>query len=184
MHPYQRMERGPLTMGKTWKKSDSDFVFIEGEVELYPQYKKRLAEMIDDIIHSTPSFENIGGGKTNIPSRPTENKVYSLLDDIRIKKLRITIDAIEFAYSELDQEKKLFVERLFWNHLSLTEVCDEFAISPATANRWRRAFLLRVGLLTGDKREPDLGRGDNRERPDTQPFHITLDESGRSSEVR
>ena len=137
-----------------WKISDSDFGFIEDEVRLYPLYKNRLEQAINDIYYSTPSYENTGGGKSNLPSRPVENKVFSLLHDARIVKLRLYVESVEEAFHELDKEKQDFIDLLYWkNRSSLQAVCLEFCISVSTANRWRKAFIMRVGLLTGDKRD-------------------------------
>jgi RinA family phage transcriptional activator len=138
-----------------WKMTESDYVYIEEEVRLYPLYKKRLREAVGNIIHSTPERDTNGGGKSNGISRPTENIVFNLFSDSRIMKLQRYVDAIEFAYNELDDEKQQFIQELYWNRHTKTKkgICSEFNISISTYDRWKKGFLLRVGLITGDKRE-------------------------------
>lgn len=137
----------------SWKVSDSDYKFTEDEVRLYRQYKKELNGLMNNIYYATPLFDNNGGGKSNLPSRPTEGKALSLIDNLRIRHLQLWIEAIEQTVHELDDEKERFVNRLFWSKgTTLESVAIEFSISLSTANRWRRSFLYRVATLTGTKR--------------------------------
>lgn len=142
-----------------WKVSDTDYRFIEDEVKLYPLYKKQLQIAIGDIVYSTPSHDDNGGGKSNLPSSPTEMKAMSLVTNARIRHLELFIEAIETSKKELDKEKREFFDRLFWNsqNSSLETVAKEFAISQATASRWKRAYLTRVAYLTGIKRVQQIG---------------------------
>lgn len=137
-----------------WKVTESDFKYIEDEVRLYPLYKKTLLAAINNLILSTPERDDNGGGKSNLPSRPVENIVFNLYADARIRKLKEYVDAIEQAVHELDDEKKRFIDAVYWSkqHKTITGICEEFSISQATFLRWKKGFLYRVGLITGDKR--------------------------------
>lgn len=142
---------------ENWKAAQSDYKFIEDEVRLYQMYKKLLLDAVDNIYYGTPEFDNNGGGKSNLPSRPTENKaiqVHTLLESARIRHLNFYIKCIEEALHELDEEKQQFIARLYWSNkkTSLEGVATEFCVSISTANRWRSAYLLRVAMLTGAKR--------------------------------
>lgn len=143
-------------MKRKWKAADSDYKFTEDEVRLYPIYKEQLIKAEKDIIHAAPLVDTNGGGRSNLPSRPTENIAFRLIDNARINHLVHYIRMIERAYLELDEEKRGFVERLYWSdpNIRLNRVAHEFNVSLATANRWRRAFLIRVATLTGVKRTP------------------------------
>lgn len=137
-----------------WKVKESDYVYIEEEVRLYPLYKKRLREAVGNIIHSTPERDTNGGGKNNNISRPTENIVFNLIQDARVTHLQRHVDAIEFAYNELNDEKQRFIQEVFWTrHKTKKGICKEFNVSVATYDRWKKSFLLRIGLITGTKRE-------------------------------
>lgn len=139
---------------KTWKVKESDYTFIEDEVTLYPVYKEKIAEIVHDLSYAVPERDNNGGGKSNLPSRPTENIVFNLLDDLQLRRMKKYVQEVERAINELDDEKRRFVEAVFWRegHKTTQSICMEFSISYDTYRRWKQAFLLRVGLLTGDKR--------------------------------
>lgn len=137
-----------------WKASSNDYQFIENEVRLYPLYQLQLEEAIRNAILATPQRDENGGGRSNTIGRPVENIVMNLFDDNRIMRLRRTINAVETALNELDDEKQRFMKRTFWKPGSkdVDGICQEFAITSPTFYRWKKAFLLRVGLMTGDYR--------------------------------
>lgn len=137
-----------------WNVTESDYEFFEDEVKLYPLYKKALREAVENIIHSTPERDTDGGGKSNTISRPTESIAFSLMDDARIMYLRNFINKVEFAYNELDDEKQRFIQEIFWTRSTKTKkkVCQDFAISVTTYDRWKKGFLYRVVSFMGMKR--------------------------------
>lgn len=137
-----------------WKVSDSDFRYIEDEVKLYPKYKEKIEELIQSYSYSTPERDSNGGGKSNSPGRPVENTVFNILDDLQLLRMRTYVKEVERAYNELDEEKKRVINAIFWRTGSkgATKICSEFSIGETTYWRWKKAFLLRVGLLTGHKR--------------------------------
>lgn len=138
----------------SWKVSESDYKFIEDEVKHYQFYKDELKRIVDDITHATPERDDNGGGKSNIPGRPTERAAIEIAMDRQINRMKRYINATEAAYNELDEEKKRFVRVIFWSGKKrMPTICEEFNISYETALRWKKAFLLKVGNLTGDKRK-------------------------------
>lgn len=138
-----------------WNVTEDDYEFLEKEVSLYPLYKKRLREAVEDIIHSTPERDTNGGGRNNMISRPTETIAFSLIQDARIRYLREFINAVEFAYNELEDEKQRFIQEIFWTRTTRHKkaVVKDYAISTTTYDRWKKGFLMRVGLISGIKRE-------------------------------
>jgi RinA family phage transcriptional activator len=143
-----------------WKASDNDYKFIENEVRLFPLYQMQLEEAIQNIILATPQRDENGGGRSNIPGRPVEHTVMNLFDDNRIMRLRRTVNAVNTALDELDEEKRHFIIRTFWKpgNKNMQGICIELNITTATYYRWKKAFLLRVGLMTGDYRGRDIFR--------------------------
>lgn len=141
-----------------WKVNNSDFNFIAEEISLYHLYVKRLKEIEIDLFLATPLRDENGGGKSNIPGRPVENMVIKLFADSRILRLKRTIEAVEQALGELDDEKRRFVEYVFWTKdgKNIQKVLQEFSVSQQTYNRWKKSFVLRVGLITGDFRGESL----------------------------
>jgi RinA family phage transcriptional activator len=137
-----------------WRVTESDYTFLEDEVRLYPLYEKRLREIEIDLMLATPIRDDNGGGKSNIPGRPVERIVITLFADARIQRLRKIVDAVQFALEELDPEKERFIRFVFWNRdgKNIQRVLKEFNVSQQTYNRWKKAFLMRVGMITGDYR--------------------------------
>jgi len=135
----------------SWKVTDVDYKIIEREVGLYPLYKKELKDAVNNLILATPVHDDNGGGRSNIPSRPTEKIAMNLFENARIMQLRRYVEAIEFAYNKLDDEKQRFVTFIFWtkHDKNIQGVCKEFHIRYHTYWRWKKAFLLQVGLITG-----------------------------------
>jgi RinA family phage transcriptional activator len=136
-----------------WSVSEEDYKYIEKNVRLIPLYRKQLKDYEHDIIFATPERDDGGGGKSNLPSRPVERIVFNLEDNARMKQIRKYIDSVDQAFRELDLEKQHFVKTVFWgSHTkSVQGICDEFHIKPITYIRWKKGFLTRVGLLTGEK---------------------------------
>jgi RinA family phage transcriptional activator len=146
-------EKGEDITQMSWNVGGVDYKYIERNVRLIPLYRKQLKAFEHDIIFSTPERDDNGGGKSNLPSRPVENIVFNLYENARMKRIREYIDYVDQAYRELDKEKQRFINALFWgNHnMSVQGICTEFNITPVTYLRWKKSFLNRVGLLTGDK---------------------------------
>jgi RinA family phage transcriptional activator len=137
-----------------WSVSSPDYKRIKEEVDLYEENKKELERLVNHIMFETPAADGNGGGRSNLPSSPVENKVIRMIDHRRIQYLKLWIDAVDTALHKLDDEKKTFMAAVFWQNQgrSLRKVASQFAIDQSTANRWRKGFLLHVGELTGAKR--------------------------------
>lgn len=135
----------------SWSMSDRDYIFLLNLVENHHIAKNHLKEMEYDIIYSSPGMDDNGGGRSNIPGRPTERIVSTLEQNILLQRLKAEIYAVDKALAELDAEKRRFVEYVFWgtNRHSVQKIMQEFNIAAITQIRWKKAFLLRVGSLTG-----------------------------------
>ncbi|MBC9873684.1 transcriptional regulator [Macrococcoides goetzii] len=59
---------------------------------------------------------NVGGGKSNIPGRPTESQVIKLMNDARYSNLDSMITAIEHIYNTCDEYEKFIIENRYWNN--------------------------------------------------------------------
>lgn len=130
-----------------WTVSDEDFKFAEKQVRTYPKLKKQLEDMANDFRLATPVHDDNGGGRSNIPSNPTERTVIAILNDARINHLQTWIDAVEVAFRELDDDKQRFVRQAYWecdSNASWKEKAIRCSLTYPTLNRWRRGFILRV----------------------------------------
>lgn len=121
---------------------------------LYPEYVQQIKELIAEIAYAVPERDSNGGGRSNLPGRPVEHTMFNLMDHFQLQKMRRYVKAVEDVMHNMDDEKKRFIHALYWRKGSKTikGICQEFNISQATYLRWRKAFLMQVGLYTGDKR--------------------------------
>ena len=75
----------------------------------YPTRKKEFEEALDDIICPwKPEDENIGGGKSNIPGRPTESMGLALAEHDTSNEAR-WLELIAELARVLDDKKRLLV---------------------------------------------------------------------------
>ena len=135
-----------------WLMSDSDYRYIHDGIKSVPLFRKEIAEYEKNIILATPTHDDNGGGRSNIPSRPVENMVENLVKDKRMQRLKELVYYTDFALGELDEEKRRFITTVFWGNKTISGIKEEFHISYHTYRNWKKAFVLRVGKLTGDKR--------------------------------
>lgn len=128
-----------------------DRLFAEGNVRNYKFYELKLEQERRDIISATPIYDNNGGGKTNIPSRPTEKMAMALMENSEKWQERIKyMDAIAFALSELSEGKKRQIHCLYWSgDKDIQTICTECNISKSTLKRRKDDFLDRVCELVG-----------------------------------
>jgi RinA family phage transcriptional activator len=138
-----------------WKKKESDFVLLHDEVILYPYYKKKLVQAVNDIIMATPERDDNGGGKPNVVGRPTERAVMDILGNERLIMMRKVVDAVEQALNELEESKRRLFESYYWGggkDRNIQIFCSSFGMSVSSFDRYQKAFLYRVGKITGLKR--------------------------------
>lgn len=135
----------------------SDFAFVRDEIKMYPEYKRKTERLRNDIILRTPDFDTNGGGRSNLPSKPVEEIVMDLLmiENPRLQKEMKYVNVIDDLLENMTDEMRRFVKMVFWSseQKSVQAVCDEMAIHASTFNRWKKAFVLKVGRKTGDLRE-------------------------------
>jgi RinA family phage transcriptional activator len=133
------------------RKKRNDELTVEDYIQNYHYFRQELERERRNIILSTPIFDSNGGGKSNLPSRPTEKIVIELekLTEKEKVKLRF-LNAIVSAYLELPKFKQQFVTRLYWSGSkpSIYDVCQEFTISEPTYYRWKKDFIDRVDTLS------------------------------------
>ncbi|MEE1326911.1 MAG: transcriptional regulator, partial [Streptococcus sp.] len=87
--------------------------------------------------------ENVGGGRTNIVSKPTENLVAKWDSDQRLNSLYAQKHAVESTLSTLDEDMtKIFWLR--WSRGSVNtweEIADKMAYDRSTIYRRRQRIL-------------------------------------------
>lgn len=95
---------------------------------------------------------NIGGGKANHISNPTERKAIVLSEDERYQHLKKTIDAIEGLYKELDDDLKTIVHMRYWDKEGCYEwedVADKLYMSRNKVLRKRNVLIDKTAERMG-----------------------------------
>lgn len=130
--------------------------FKHAEAEWYNYYHtlKEIARLREEIMSPfrDETDENIGGGKSNIPGKPTERIATRLATNKKLGYLTEIVEAIEQVYNALPDDYKKLVRLKYWNkHNKLTwdMIADELHVSRRQAMRWRDEIIRATIELIG-----------------------------------
>ena len=134
------------------KLSPATYKMLDELLFDYPMIDRKIAVRKLEIQTETSSDCNIGGGKANTISRPTENVVARWSSDVRINGLEQLRNAIEATLEALDDElKKVFYLR--WSRGSVNtweEIADMLHVSRKSIYRKRERILTIFADFRGD----------------------------------
>lgn len=125
---------------------------IEAELYEYHSTVKRIKERREDLMMNISTDENSGGGKSNVPSRPTEQLATRLASDIRLNELERIASSIEHVYNICDDERKNLIRLKYWTQPQIRTwdgIAQELNISKRQAFRWRDQILQAIGEKLG-----------------------------------
>lgn len=134
------------------KLSRAAFRHIEAELYSYHDTLKQIDRLRKQIIFSNDNpDENVGGGKSNLPGRPTERIATRLLTDKRLEKLEEMAGAIEYAYNALSDDHRKVIETKYWSHKRLTwdDVATQLNMHRNTAMKLRRDVIYIIAEKIG-----------------------------------
>ena len=95
---------------------------------------------------------NIGGGRANTISRPTESIIVRMDSDIKLRNLELFRDTVQHFISELNPEQ-MEIFKLRWmegttvHYYSWIEIADLLHVSRPTIYRKRRAIVEKFAFL-------------------------------------
>jgi RinA family phage transcriptional activator len=95
--------------------------FIKTELRFYSETKMEYESFKEDLI-STKNLEmsNVGGGKTNGISNPTQKNAMKLISSKRLRGMERIIRAIEKTLDGLNEEEKEFIKLRYWSNKRYT----------------------------------------------------------------
>lgn len=134
------------------KLSRAAFRHIEAELYSYHDTLKQIDRLRKQIIFSNDNpDENVGGGKSNLPGRPTERIATRLLTDKRLEKLEEMAGAIEYAYNALSDDHRKVIKTKYWSHKRLTwdDVATQLNMHRNTAMKLRRDVIYIIAEKIG-----------------------------------
>ena len=131
--------------------SKPTFKHIEAEFYKYPQTVREIKQLENEIIYETSRDENVGGGKGNLPSRPTERKAPRLATHRELKYLKDVVYAIETVYSLASEEYKELIRLRYWSNRDLTwdGIANELHMSRRKAISMRDEIIMATAELLG-----------------------------------
>lgn len=117
---------------------------IESELFDYYDTLKRIQARRQEIMMGPSVDENTGGGKSNLPSRPTEQLATRLVADLQLQELERIAGAIEHVYNICDDERKKLIRLKYWTKPQ-TKTWEGIAQDIPTSRR--QAFRMRDEII-------------------------------------
>ncbi len=133
----------------------SIFKHMEAELYAYPETKKEICRLREDILLGTADVgENVGQGANSvrIPSKPTERIAIRLTSNRRLRNLEEMVEAIDTVYTQCDEDRKELIRLKYWTRPQTKTwegIAQELKIGRATAFRWRKEIVQSVGEILG-----------------------------------
>ena len=147
------MFRGEELMAIPREKLDRGvFKHVESLLAHFWDYKAEVEKIREEIIQATPSRDNIGGGRGNLPGDPVGKMVVALAEERRLKYLAQAVDAISAVYSNLPEAKKELVRLRYWDkpqRYTWEGIALEIKISRRQALRWRNEIIYQIARRLG-----------------------------------
>lgn len=135
------------------KLKKATFKHIEAELYCFKETLREIEQIRQDILHGQASDdENIGGGRGNLPSSPTEQRAVTVMTHRRLQQLERIANAIQTVYEALPQEKKKLVQLLYWTRpqrYTWDGLAEQLYVSKWQAMRWRNEIVRAIAELLG-----------------------------------
>lgn len=94
---------------------DGTYKSIESILRTYKQYPEWIKQREQEIMFLTTDVdENVGGGKSNVVSNPTERTVTNLIMDKRLSELRREYNAVQYAFDNCTQKGTREIIELYY----------------------------------------------------------------------
>lgn len=125
--------------------------WLEDKLQRYEQLDKEIAIRKEEL-KIQKSDENVGGGKSNIPSNPVETQIIKEQSDPYIITRQKWKKAIEEVYKECTEEEQKILDDKFWsnqNYLSWQEVGNRYHFSKTSIYEMRYSILERFAEKIG-----------------------------------
>lgn len=122
--------------------------YLEAELRDYPNYSKHLAELRDEILNPwKPEEENIGGGKSNLPTSTIERDVTRLTTDKRLLQLERMTNAIERVFHGSTDTQQEFIKLYYFQKqrkYTVLGIADNLCISKTVLYEYKKDVLKRL----------------------------------------
>lgn len=107
--------------------SKAAFKHIESELYFYHDTVKEIARLRQEIMFTGGNEdENVGGGRSSFPGRPTERIATRLLTHKRLRNLEEMVEAIDYTFNALTDDHRLVIREKYWSKQRFS--WDEMAV--------------------------------------------------------
>jgi phage transcriptional activator, RinA family len=120
------------------------FKYIEHELYDYPSTKQAIRRLREEIMCGEAiTDENIGGGRSSEPGRPTERIATRLLTNRRLRNLEEVTEAVEQALDQVPEDCRRVINEKYWSHkrLDWQGIADACYVHRVTAIKYRKQFV-------------------------------------------
>ncbi|MGG2988724.1 transcriptional regulator [Geobacillus stearothermophilus] len=128
--------------------------YVEHNLYYYHEYLRDIERLRKDILYGRDNNdENVGGGRSNLPSSPTERRTIELLTNRRLDTLERVTGAIKTVYESLPEEKKQLVKLKYWTRpqrYTWDGIAEQLHVSRITCLRWRDEIAYAIAELLGE----------------------------------
>lgn len=128
------------------------FQHIESELFAYHETRQEIVRLKNEILYGKPQFENIGGGRSNLPGDPTGRTATLLTTHRELESLERIVSAIESVYEALPADKQRLIQLKYWSKPQ-TRTWDGIALEMsthrATLIRWRNEIVQAIAMKMG-----------------------------------
>lgn len=128
------------------------FKHIESELYFYQDTLKEIDRLRKEIMFGNSSDdENIGGGRTSEPGRPTERIATRLLTHKRLRNLEEMAEAIEYTYNALSVDHQKVIKTKYWSkkRLNWDDVSIQLNMHRNTAMKLRKDVVYLIADKIG-----------------------------------
>ncbi|AUS03462.1 DUF722 domain-containing protein [Paenibacillus larvae] len=140
-------------MSNQTKLRRGTFQHIESELYSYHETRKEIIRLKNEILYgSTPADENVGGGRSNLPSDPTGEIAVLLTSHKKLEQLERIVNAIESVVEGLPEKKKEMIKLRYWTRpqtLTWEGVAQRIEKDRTTAIRWRNEIIREIANRIG-----------------------------------
>lgn len=135
-------------MTTSLKIKKATFKHVESELYSYHDTLREIDQLTKDIMFTRPTDdENIGGGKSNLPSQPTERIATTLTTHKLLTRMQEITHKIEKVYTSLPEDYQKLIRIRYWTRpqtLTWDGIAAKLHVNRATAIRWRDQIVLLI----------------------------------------
>ncbi|MED4083882.1 transcriptional regulator [Halalkalibacterium halodurans] len=130
------------------------FKHVEAELYAYPDTKREINKLRQQIMNGTNDDENVGAGRNSYrtPSRPTEQIATRLMTNKFLRNLEEVAYAIDTVYNSLDPTRQKIIKMRYWSgrqSASWERIAMECNLSERSVYNYRKEIIGAIAEKIG-----------------------------------